>query len=283
MMLIKQNSYLKKIKTALDACGQGRLLVHSDIMHAMKAVKLVANKNELLSRHIKALEYCAGSRPLLFPTFNYNFPKTQEYHLASTPSEVGHLSEYARTHWAQWRTEVPMYHFCGQGEELKLNHQDVINPFGEHSVFAELTQNDGVVLMYGASFSRSTIIHYIEQMFNKGQGPLYRFDKEFYGEIIQTEGSRRAITLVNHVRPLNKHLSYDWLGLEQDLLRDGLLIPIKEGASTACVYSARKIFDYILNKTESDPFYLLDQESRQWVAPMVEKLGRRLHLSDFES
>lgn len=276
-------NYISKIKQTIDDCGSGPLIVHSDVMYAMKAVKLVSNVNQLLTAHIDALEYCASSRTLVFPTFNYQFPKTKLYSIKNTPSEVGQLSEFARKNWAQWRTDVPMYNFCGVGEELCLSHKDIINPFGEHSVFAEVTNNDGVVLMYGTSVARSTIIHYIEQMLNNGEGPLYRYDKEFYGIIQQVNGSEREVTLVNHVRPLIKHLAYDWDKIEQDLLKGGVLIPIKDGASFAFVYSAQKIFDYISHRVESDPFYLIDDESKLWAIPMIEKLARRLHFSDFES
>jgi aminoglycoside 3-N-acetyltransferase len=274
-------NYINKIQKTIDECGNGPLIVHSDVMYAMKAVKLVSNINQLLSAHIEALEYCASSRSLLFPTFNYQFPKTKLYNINSTPSEVGQLSEFARKNWAKWRTDVPMYNFCGVGEELSLSHEDIINPFGEHSVFAEVTNNDGVVLMYGTSVARSTIIHYIEHMIDGG--PLYRYDKEFYGTVSDVNGVDKNITLINHVRPLVKQIVYDWDKIEQDLLKDGILLPIKEGASFAFIYSAQKIFDYLSLRIESDPFYLIDDESKLWAIPMIDKLGRRLHLSDFEN
>jgi len=276
-------NFIKKIKQTINACGSGALLVHTDVMFAMAAVKLVTNAEVLLTNHIKVLEYCASNRRLLFPAFNYQFPKTKKYCLATTPSEVGRLSEFARTHWSTWRTEVPMYNFCGIGDEFKLSHQNVINPFGAHSVFAEFTHTDGVVLMYGTSVDRSTIIHYIEQMLNNGEGPLYRYDKEFHGIIRQVNGTEREVTLVNHVRPLDKHLAYDWDKIECDLLRDRILKPIKEGSSFAYVYLAKELFEYLMQRAKLDPYYLIDAQSKHWVEPMVEKLGRRFLLLDFES
>jgi aminoglycoside 3-N-acetyltransferase len=276
-----KSNFINNIQQTIDDCGMGPLIVHSDVMYAMKAVKLASNVTDLLNAHIDALEYCASSRSLLFPTFNYQFPRTKLYCLKSTESEVGKLGEFARTHWADWRTDVPMYNFCGKGQKINLLHDKIINPFGENSVFAEVTNNDGVVLMYGTSVARSTIIHYIEHMIEGG--PLYRYDKEFHGVVKDENGVKKSITLINHVRPLVKHLAYDWDKIEQDLLADNILIPIKDGASFAFVYSAKKILDYVIRRIESDPFYLIDDESKVWAVPMIEKLERRLHLSDFES
>ena len=40
--------------------------------------------------------------------------------------------------------------------------------------------------------------------------------------------------------------------------------------------------DFIIDKIKIDPFYLLDNESKKWVMPKVNKLGRGFLLADFE-
>lgn len=277
------SAFLDEITLALDSCGSGPIIVHSNIMCAMKAVKLTANVDELLARHISALDSCAGHRQLLFPTFNYQFPETQVYCLQSSESQVGHLSEFARKHWADWRTEVPIFSFCGKGKIPKyIDHsKNTINPFGKNTVFSGVVENDGIVLLYGTSIQPSTIIHYVEEMLDGG--PLYRYEKKFLGTVKSGDvHADRLVTLLNHVRPLGKVLNYDWEKLERDLLAENILYQVRDGASIAFAFSAKKFFVYAKERMALDPYYLLDKSSKLWVSRMIDSLGRRFHIDDFE-
>lgn len=272
--------FIREIEAAINCCGNGPLLVHANIMYAMKAVPLSSDINSLLSSHISALESCAAFRPLWFPAFNYNFPKTKRYDLELSPSEVGQLSEFARTHWADWRTNVPIFSICGKGKKPNVDSQAVINPFSDHSVFAELVNRDGVVLLYGTGITSSTIIHHVEAMAENGV--LYRYDKRFIGTLIDSDGQDKEIVLENHVRPWDQYLEYDWDKIERDLSAENILYRIKDGASYATVFSAKCFCDHLLKCMQEDPYYLLDTKSRLWVEPFVNNLGRRLQQSDFE-
>jgi hypothetical protein len=43
-----------------------------------------------------------------------------------------------------------------------------------------------------------------------------------------------------------------------------------------------KCYEVIGKKIEEDPYYLLDNETRNWAEPKMRKLQRSFHLSDFE-
>ena len=44
----------------------------------------------------------------------------------------------------------------------------------------------------------------------------------------------------------------------------------------------RKVLDFWINKIEIDPLYFLNEESKQWVIPKINELGRGFKLTDFE-
>jgi len=274
------SNFIEKIAVAIDICGSGSLIVHSNVMKAMKAIKLTTNAYELLNNHIEALEYCASSRSLWIPTFNYQFPKTKFYDVESSKSEVGQLSEFARLYWADWRTQVPIYSFCGKGEKPQVDEGSAIHPFGRNSVFSEIVKNDGVVLHYGTTINTTTIVHHVEEMLDNG--PLYRYQKMFSGVVKKNDCSDKKVVIKNFVRPLNKYLEYDWEKIQGDLIKENILHKVNEGASFAYVFSARKMFEYLTHQMMLDQCYLIDDKSKSWLKPMINHLGRRIEQADFE-
>ena len=48
------------------------------------------------------------------------------------------------------------------------------------------------------------------------------------------------------------------------------------------IFSIKKVSDYWINKINHDPFYFLDEKSKKWVIPEIEKLGRGFEMNDFE-
>lgn len=76
---------------------------------------------------------------------------------------------------------------------------------------------------------------------------------------------------------------FDWKRLKQDLNKAGLLSTVSKGSIDLAIYlSATDLTSFWLEKLEADLFYLLDKTSRSWVEPMIDQLGRRLEISDFE-
>jgi hypothetical protein len=48
------------------------------------------------------------------------------------------------------------------------------------------------------------------------------------------------------------------------------------------VASARRLVDYWVEGMSEDLFYLLDEPSKQWIRTMLDKLGRRVLVTDSE-
>lgn len=237
-------------------------------------------RKELLSHHRDVLRSLAGGRDLWVPTFNYDFLRTGKYFPESDRSQVGPISDFIRTDFAHWRTMCPVFNFAGTGEHPVSGAVDdsVVDPFDAASAFGALVECDGSVLWYGAPFSSSTIIHYVERI---SGGPAYRYDKLFHGTVELNAGDTTRVTLRYHVRPWQHHLDYDWNRLWIDLIEERIISEIDRSTGLA-VAPARALTEFWTEQLMRDGLYLLDPESRSWVSDRLDQLGRRFDLRDFE-
>jgi aminoglycoside N3'-acetyltransferase len=232
-----------------------------------------------LQAHLERVDAIADGRDIWFPAFNYTFPRSGVFNVKSDSSELGPISEHFRVSRAEWRTHVPMFSVCGVGAPPRVaSVPAVIRPFGPDSVFAALYALNGSIVWYGAPWSAATIIHFAEAF---SGAPAYRYDKDFPGEVIDDHRRRKTI-LRSHVRPLNRHCSYAWPRLFETATAHGIVRDIT-GTSGTCFWAP--VGDLVRSWVEllaDDPLALLDAETRGWVAPMLEGLGRRFELTDFE-
>ena len=92
------------------------------------------------------------------------------------------------------------------------------------------------------------------------------------------------VSLDYHVSPLNPRVEYDWEKIYQDLLKENLIFEYKifGNVNYITLLSIKNVSDYWINKLKNDPFYFLNEESKKWVIPKVNKLGRGFVLTDFE-
>lgn len=262
----------------LDNNDFERILIHSDILFGFK-LPLHKDKNTFIESHMDKIMSVINQKTIIFPTFNYDFCKGEDYSLINSPSQVGILSEYFRTNIANWRTNVPVFSFAGMGDEINLPQSKVIDPFGVDSLFHYLYQSEGLLMHYGSKFSSTTAIHYAERISEK---LVYRYNKEFVGNVIVNVDMSNMKVLNYHVRPLNKYQDYDWNKIEKDLLEAGILYKFEEGRTNILFCNFKKLIDYWVEKLNLDLFYLLDSDSKKWIEPMIEKLGRPFLLTDFE-
>ena len=254
-------------------------IVHSDLFRATRFINSSTEREELLKRHMGFLDSLGVK--LYIPAFNYQFTKTHYIDLRSAPVELGPLNEYMLRQWANWRTYDPIFSFAIKDTlDDEITNLTSLVAFGEDSVFASTVRNQGAIFMYGASISAMTFIHYVE---NVAGGPVYRYDKQFRGTVISWEGIEREVTYQYHVRPLKMGLDYDWRKIESVLKKQEIIIPlIGQNCNTGFVANAAEIVECLVRFLRDDPLYLLKQESRAWVEPLYEKLGRRFVIADFE-
>jgi len=236
-------------------------------------------RKSLMEAHWRTLEAIAGDREIWMPVFNYSFPSSRSFNVRNEVSEVGPLTEYFRTDIAGWRTATPIFTFAGTGQSPPDDPGPEIDPFGEFSAYQHLVEANGVYLAYGATLREANPIHVAER---RSGGPSYRYDKYFSGQVCLNDGSQRQITLKYHVRPWESGLDYDYPRLLTDLISEGICRTWEPGPLRFLTFPAAVLIRYWTEQLADDPLYLLDQATRDWVEPKLEKLGRPFLLEDFE-
>lgn len=275
------NPFIESIQNALAADkSDSPLLAHADVFRARAAITNTSDPKLMLSRHMAALLAISGDRPLFIPSFNYDFTRTRVYRPEHDASQVGVLTEHARTQWASWRCGPPVFNFSSNmPTDPSIPYAGEVDPFGPDTVFGLLHRTGGKVLMYGAPFSSFTFLHYIERLTG---GPVYRYDKLFIGVVQEKDGIERPVQLNYHCRPMGKTLEYDWVKLRSDAQAQGIVHNFKAPGSEVLQIDIALICQFWQDQLQRDPLYLLDQDSRAWVEPELSRLGRRFVVSDFE-
>ena len=273
-------TFVSKATSLLAELGTGPVFAHSDPFRTARIVKPSRDREAFLDAHVAVLKQVAGDRGLWIPAFNYDFPRTHVFDVAADEAQIGPIPEHFRRTAAEWRTPIPIFSVTGTGRMPVVPWGQNTDAFGEESVFARLVENDGVILYYGDTFCYNTIVHYAER---RSGGPAYRYDKMFGGQVLTSADGLSALgSLLYHVRPLGTDLDYDWPGLLDSAIEAGICRRV-DGSPEVLASSARALCDFWIEALRKDPLALLDQKTRTWVEPKLEKLGRRFVIDDFES
>ena len=265
-----------ELKDLLQMICVDTFFLHSDVFKTNLFIGSSIDRKTILNSHIDLLHGILTGSNLWFPAFNYQFPKIKDYNVQSTVCEVGPLPEHFRKEKAQWRTLDPIFSVCGTGDNPSLTFpRNTITAFDDESIFAKLVNKKAGLLFYGAEFSSATIIHYAERLSIQP----YRYDKIFSGSIT-TNNSSYQVNYIYHVRPMGYRLEYAWCKLLKDLQIEGICSSLT--SNIVHVMRADILVQYWMERLSIDPLYFLDEDSKKWVIPKLDKLGRRFELQDFE-
>ena len=274
--LLKINQEVRLIS---DNIGYKNVLIHSEIRNLF--LFKFNSKTDILEKHLRNINDIFSEFNIWMPTFNYDFTKTGVYNIKDDKSQVGVLSDYFRS-FCDWRTTTPVFNFCGNGEYPidKIHSKHIINPFSHGSEFYYLYESNSLHCHYGSDISHSTLFHYIENISNK---LLYRYSKIFNG-IVNDNGIITKVVLDYHVRPLKHRVEYDWSKIHRDLLNENLIFEYKifGNVNYITLFSVKNVSDYWISRLNKNPFYFLNEESKKWVLPKIDQLGRGFELNDFE-
>ncbi len=255
----------------------GPVIVHTDAAKTRSLTPGQRYRWGFLAAHLAVIDGIVDGRAAWFPTFNYDFLGSGIYSIDNDHCQVGSINEFERVTRATWRSRTPVFNFAGAASEPEgTGESELIFPFDPLSPFGQCAAGDGTVLWYGAPFSSATILHHSESI---AGGPPYRFDKDFRG-VVRSGAVERAVTLRYHVRPRGRHLDYDWERIIPDAMAAGIIRRL--GDTPVYWASAGDLVQHWANLQLRDPLALLDVESRDWVEPLVDALGRRFVRSDFE-
>jgi aminoglycoside N3'-acetyltransferase len=273
-------AYQDRLRQLVAPYADKPVMVHSDLFQASPFVPRMVDRARLLAAHRDFLGDLGVG--LSIAAFNYQFPRTLTVDLRTAPVEVGPLGDFMRDHWATERTFDPVFSFLlrDSAPVTPEASDGLFVAFDQQSYFPHVAAEGGAVLMYGATVAALTMLHYAELV---AGGPLYRYDKDFAGTAIDWHGRAVSILYRYHVRPLGRYLVYDWVRL-QSLLRDAGLVQWidRDSAALGFLMDGRMLVETLAAALKADPLCLLDAQSRDWVEPELQRLGRRFVVTDFE-
>lgn len=264
----------------IEQMPEGPVFVHSDALNTLRLVPRNRDISSLAESHIFRIQELIGGRSIWMPTFNYQFSSTRKYEIEIDKSEVGLISETFRKQ-ADWRTNTPIFNVAGNHEKPNIDEDfsKVIEPFGDNSIFSALKKQNGSILWYGAPIAAATILHFVE---SSGGGPLYRYDKNFFGEIVSFS-EKTQVKVRFHVRPKDRYLEYDWPKIESHAFAEQIIKRITlDQPADLFIADVNRLIEFWNFQINSDPFYFLDKNSRDWTKKLIDKLGRRFQIEDFE-
>lgn len=259
------------------------LFVQADIRGILRGSsrnRSASERERLLCALVDDLAALAKGDDLWMPAYNYGFFRERTFDARKARSEMGVLSEHFRTHHAQWRTAVPILSFSGTGPQPPLDLSTrVLRPNSTEAPIGRLVTGGGRQLLLGCTVQWSSLFHYAEVF--DGAFPVYRYEKGFSGTTIDWQGAPHDVEVRYAVTSMNRPAEYDFSRMHAAMLQAGVARPSARYPASFDVDPQ----DFMLTwqrLSAVDPFWPLTQESRSWIQPMVERLGRGLRIEDFE-
>jgi len=141
---------------------------------------------------------------LLFPTYNWDFCKGNEFNYKTTKSLSGSLGNTALKRNDFRRTKNPIYSFAVTGKNMdyicELDHQSC---FGLDSPFGYLIKHKGKNLFIDLDYKDGfTLCHVAEETV----GVDYRYFKKFSGFYVDKENKRKKVNYKMYVRDLKSKI-----------------------------------------------------------------------------
>ncbi len=192
------------------------MIGHNDLVAGFKDLGLQAGDTVLVHSSYKSFGGVEGGPPdvleallevltpegtLIMPAFNFDFNKGQPWDVRTSPSQMGVITEIARTDPRFTRVFHPIYSFSIAGKHAgELTRVRYKSSYERISVFGRLRDLDGKIMVIGLAYNNSmTFFHHIEQM----EGVDYRFIKQFTGEVTDENGNTWVDTFDMLVRDLD--------------------------------------------------------------------------------
>jgi aminoglycoside 3-N-acetyltransferase len=166
------------------------------------------------------LEQIGNDGTILFPLFNFDFPTSKKFSMATTPSQMGVVSEFARNNYEGHRTGHPIYSFYAIGSKSN-EFKDInnISGYGKDSPFGKLLELDGKIASIDLDDQNSmTTYHFVEEMMEVD----YRYFKTFHGEYENQFGVVSSEEYTLFVRNLEKGVKTDVNRMGEILWSEGL-------------------------------------------------------------
>jgi len=243
------------IKNALINVGVQKgdvIMVHSDIKSFGRLA--TSDRDFLLQNLVDAIKESVGNNgTIIMPTFTYNFFKSKPYDTTNSKSAVGVLTEYFRKQPDVSRTLHPTHCVAIFGRRKNEILSVGKGTFDRDSIFGKLHKINCKFIFLGAPFRICTFIHYIENMHKVP----YRYMKKFRGRII-ADGKEYEDEFLVYCKYF--FFFNTMLGLENHLLKKGMLKEVKVGYGIISMIEANHLFDEGFKLLDKDIYFLVKNE-----------------------
>lgn len=247
-------------------------LIHSDaraLFPNTTKQNPILNRTSLVEKALEGLVDLLGEN-ILIPTYAYDFSKTGVFDVQRTKSDLGSISN-AVINLPNWNREpTPIFSHASN----KFQPELVTSPFGAGSIFSRLRSEGGRIAFMGVGLNSMTFIHHVEH----AAAVPYRYQKTLKG-LVRTSTMEFNHELDLFVRPPGDLVEYDFEKLEA-LLR--VSKTLREIGPRSFFIGASDAFEIIFDELSKDPLWLLSKSSGDKVKAVLDTLGTRFQMSDFE-
>ena len=253
-----------KILEALKSCApvQDRvLLVHS----SLSSCGYITEGPGTVIAALRA--WLADGVGLTLPTHTWSYPKASDvapvYDYQVTPSLVGAITNYYREQPGVLRSLHPSHSLACSGPDAQqfiAGHETCETPCGKGTPYMRLVEQDGSVLMFGASLDSYTLFHTAE---DAAQVPYLYLSKQLMlrskmpsGEVKEIPTWRQDMGVTRRFGEMDVWLEEQKLLMRRKLgMGELLYIP-----------HAAALHERIVKELQSDPLLLVAESARSAVA-----------------
>jgi aminoglycoside 3-N-acetyltransferase len=193
---------------------------------------------------------------LLLPALSWSLRPPECFNVASTPTNVGAITEFFRSRPGTWRSVHPTHSVCAVGprtHELLGEHPLDNTPCGVHSPFHKVLETNGQLVMLGCGLRPNTTMHALEEYVK----PPYLLGQSFVFTLTDHEGRTYQKEYTTH--------GFAFHGYKQrydkviELATSPFLRRGKVLEADTFVLDAPKLKSAVLRKLQEDPFFFVEK------------------------
>ncbi len=257
-MGIKRTS-IKELKELFKALGVDRyrtVMVHSAVF------SLGVVEDGLPGLFTSLSETIRPGATLVVPTFTYSFRKKEIFDVNHTPCPkiIGAFSEYVRAMPQAVRSADPLFSMAAVGPDAEgLMKRESKRCFGTGSVYEKLFDSDLLILSLGISYDTGiTAFMHLEHL----AGIDYRYDQEFYGVSVDTEGNSYEDSAVHFVRNIQKYPNgrRNRIPFGKQMEQEGVAQSLTFGSGIHTSLPGRLFKEYTLDRLNKNPHCMFIKE-----------------------
>jgi len=196
------------------------VLLHSSMKRLLDFLTSKGLQNSPLLIINSLMAHLGQKGTLLLPLFNFDFPKSGFFSMPATKSQMGTITEYARSFFPGVRTGHPIYSFFATGyHQQEFESLNNFSGYGNDSPFAKLIHLGGKIAAVDLKDSQCmTMYHHVEEMCIVP----YRYFKKFAGKYETMNGHVENREYQLFVRDLDLGVTTDVDRMGEILWSEGL-------------------------------------------------------------